>query len=447
MSVVSSTKQVRSGAQRAALVAGVGGAVAVGFTVGGSVAGATLFARRVLTPDARRPDDTEVIRLDGDEVTLGLTAETTVPGWYGLWLDGGAGHARVGDVLGRDDEARTVVRRVLSVDRGVLAPGPARWNSYFYWDSPALSLDVPTRDVAVEGELGPMPAWLVEPEVATGRWAVLVHGRGARREECLRAVPTLRRLGYTTLVISYRNDLGAPPAPDGRYNLGLSEWRDVESAMLYAVQHGAEGLVLGGWSMGGAIILQTLNRSWVSDLVEAVVLDAPVVDWGDVLAHHARIRGVPAPLGWMGSLLMGRRAGRRLVGVHDPVDVARTNWVARAEEIRHPILIQHSVDDEFVPVGPSVALAQARPDRVTLEPWDTTRHCKEWNLDPERWERVLADFLVATHRGGPAARGTAYRRGMACCHPPGTRAVGQDDRHVSPPVGEGLEAQGQAIDL
>jgi len=397
MALVSSTKQARSSAHRAALVAGVSGAAAVGVTLGGSLAGATIFARKVLTPDARRPDDTEVLDVDGDEVTLALTPETTVPGRYGLWLDGGSGHARVGDLVRRNDEAGTVVRELLSVDRGVLAPGPARWNQYYYWDSPARSLQLSTRDVEIESELGPMPAWLVEPENPNGRWAVLVHGRGARREECLRAVPTLRRLGYTSLVISYRNDLGAPPAPDGRYNLGLSEWRDVESAMLYAVQQGAEALVLGGWSMGGAIALQTLNRSWLSDLVEAVVLDAPVVDWGDVLAHHAQIHRVPAVFGRMGSHLMGRRATRRLAGVHDPVDVARTNWVARAQEIRHPILIQHSVDDEFVPVGPSWALAEARPDRVTLERWDTARHCKEWNLDPGRWERVLADFLVATH--------------------------------------------------
>ena len=76
------------------------------------------------------------------------------------------------------------------------------------------------------------------------------------------------------------------------------------------------------------------------------------------------------------------------------MDVALTNWVARADEIRHRILIQHSVDDEFVPAGPSLALADARPDVVTLEPWHTARHCKEWNLDTIRWERVLAAFLT-----------------------------------------------------
>jgi fermentation-respiration switch protein FrsA (DUF1100 family) len=90
---------------------------------------------------------------------------------------------------------------------------------------------------------------------------------------------------------------------------------------------------------------------------------------------------------------MGRREARRLVGVHDPVDVAKTDWVARAGELTHPILLVHSVDDEFVPVGPSQELARARPDLVTMPHWDTARHTKEWNVDPQRWERSVADFV------------------------------------------------------
>ncbi len=390
---MSPLKPPRQPGRRAARVAAISGAATVGLAVGGSIAGASLFARRVLTPDARRPDDTTVVAVTDTHVTFSLAMETVVPGRYGLWLDGGAGHARVGDIVHRDDDARTVVRELLSVDRGELAAGPARWNQYYYWDSPALSMGLVSRDVAVPGELGPMPAWLVDAERPNGRWAVLVHGRGARREECLRALPTLTRLGYTCLVVSYRNDIGAPAAPDGRYNLGLSEWRDVEAAMEYAVRHGAQGLVLAGWSMGGAIALQTLDLSILSDLVEAVILDSPVVDWGHVLAHHARLNHVPKGLGLLGTAVMGRRATRRLAGVHDPVDVARTNWVARADELRHRILIQHSVDDEFVPAGPSIELARARPDLVALEQWDTARHCMEWNVDPARYDRVLASFL------------------------------------------------------
>lgn len=387
-------------ARSAVRAAAVGGATGSALLALGSLATSAYFARAVLTPDPRRPDDTRVLAVGADTVTLAVGPETVVPGRYGLW-SGQEAHARVGDVLEQDDHA--VVRRLVALDRGTLEPGGARWDQYWYWDSPRVSLGIPHRDVAVDGELGPLPSWLVEPDPSpvpgreapgAGRWAVLVHGRGARREECLRAVPVLRRLGYTCLVVSYRNDVGAPPAPDGRYNLGLSEWRDLEAAMAFALRHGATGLVLGGWSMGGAIVLQTLDRSPLSEHVDAVLLDSPVVDWGDVLAHHARLHHIPAPLRMVGTGLMGRRAGRRLVGVHDPVDVALTDWVRRAGELHHRVLLQASVDDEFVPVGPALALAAARPDLVTLERWETARHCKEWNLDPQRWERAVERFLT-----------------------------------------------------
>ena len=154
-----------------------------------------------------------------------------------------------------------MVRRLDLRGQGHAGPGTARWNPYYYWTDPLTSIGLPYRDVAVEGELGPMPAWLLEPRAANGRWAVLVHGRGGRREECLRALPVLLQLGFTCLVVTYRNDPARPPAPDGRYNLGLSEWRDVESALEYAAAAGASGAVLGGWSMGGAVVLQTLKQT------------------------------------------------------------------------------------------------------------------------------------------------------------------------------------------
>jgi alpha-beta hydrolase superfamily lysophospholipase len=282
---------------------------------------------------------------------------------------------------------------VLGVDRGTLTPGFARWNQYYFAGPPDRALGLRTEYIDVHTELGTMPAWVVPAESDTDRWAVLVHGRGARRDECLRAVRPLHDNGISVVIPSYRNDVGARSGPDGRYNLGLSEWRDIEDATLHAVQRGARRLVMVGWSMGGAIVLQALSRSWLADHVTHVVLDAPVVDWNDVLAHHAREHGVPGPVGGLGRTLMGRRWSRRLVGVHDPVDVAKTDWVARAGELHHPTLVIHSVDDEFVPVGPSQRLAAARPDLVTMEHWDTARHTKEWNLDPERWERSVAEFV------------------------------------------------------
>lgn len=383
-------------ARRAAVGSAIASGSLAGLTAASSVTAAAYFARRVLTPDRQRPDDTPVLGVEDGAVTLGVTPETVVPGRYGLWLDGDEGHCRVGDILDLDEAAGRVRRQVLGVDYGRLGPGFARWNQYYYGGPPDQPpLDLPTEHVDVLTELGTMPAWVIRAEQPTTRWAVLVHGRGARREECLRAVKPLRDSGISVIVPSYRNDIGAPPGPDGRYNLGLSEWRDIEDAALYAVQQGGRHLVLAGWSMGGAIVLQTLSRSWLSDHVTHVVLDAPVIDWGDVLAHHARANGIPNPIGELSRALMGKRWARRLVGVHDPVDVAKTNWVARAAELRHRVLLIHSADDEFVPVRPSELLAEARPDVVRFERWTTARHCKEWNTDPRRWESAVADFVAS----------------------------------------------------
>jgi pimeloyl-ACP methyl ester carboxylesterase len=380
-------------ARKTALGAAVVGGSAVAAGALTSVGAAAYFARKALTPDRQRPDDTQILAVDDTSVTLDLTTETVLPGRYGLWLDSSRGHVRLGDVLTLDEERGTVRREVHGVDYGHLAVGFARWNQYYFAGPPDRALGVPTEYVDVHTELGTMPAWIIRTEHESSRWAVLVHGRGARRDEGLRAVKPLRDNGINVIIPSYRNDLGARSGPDGRYNLGLSEWRDIEDAGLAAVQRGARELVLVGWSMGGAIVLQTLSRSWLADQVTHVVLDAPVIDWGDVLSHHARVHKVPAPIGGLSRALMGRRSARRLVGVHSPVDVAKTNWVDRAEELRHRMLLVHSVDDEFVPVGPSQRLAAARPDLVTMEPWDTARHTKEWNVDPGRWERSLAEFV------------------------------------------------------
>ena len=68
----------------------------------------------------------------------------------------------------------------------------------------------------------------------------------------------------------------------------------------------------------------------------------------------------------------------------------------RADELTHPMLIMHSVADDFVPIGPSLAVAQARPDLVRLEEWAVARHCRLWNTDTARWEESVQEFVART---------------------------------------------------
>ena len=142
-----------------------------------------------------------------------------------------------------------------------------------------------------------------------------------------------------------------------------------------------------------------------------------MINWVNVLAHHARAEPYPVgSVGRYGQLMMGHRLGRRLTGLAAPVDLKAMDWVSRAVELRTPTLILHSVDDEYVPYGPSAALAQKNPEMVTFEPFSRARHTKEWNVDPENWERLVTAWLrrqlAPRTNPGKAGRGPAGEPGL-----------------------------------
>ena len=390
-----------SGSAKWALGGIIGGSAAAGVLAAGSSALALYFARRVITPAKFRDADQEILAVIRDgralQVILAATPEATVDGVYGFFFDGGRGHARIGRILSYSPAERTVLREVESVYSGDLATARRGWWSGAAYPDPA-ALGLPVEDVLIDVDGGTAPAWLVRAvpgseETAPDVWAIMVHGRGASRQEGLRAVRTARELGMSSLLISYRNDGLAPSASDGRYGLGSTEWRDVEAAIEYALQQGAREVVLFGWSMGGAICLQTADLSRHRQVIRAMVLDAPVINWVNVLAHHAELNRIPSAVGRYGQLMLSHPLGRRLTGLAAPVDLKAMDWVSRAVELRTPTLIVHSVDDEYVPYEPSAELAEKNPEMVTFEPFDTARHTKEWNVDPERWERQVTAWL------------------------------------------------------
>lgn len=368
----------------------------------GSSALAVYFARRVITPAARHEDQEvlAVIRGDkgqgdkGQQVILAATPDSTIDGVFSLFFSGGKGHARIGRIVSYSPAEQTVLREVEEVYSGNISEARrAWWSGATYPDPAAIGLAAEDVDIEIDG--GAAPAWLIRAEASAAApvCAIMVHGRGATRLEGLRAVRTARELGMDSLLISYRNDGLAPSAPDGRYGLGSTEWRDVEAAIEYALDRGAQEIVLFGWSMGGAISLQTADLSKHRHLIRALVLDAPVINWVNVMAHHAEMNKIPYNVGRYGQMMLSHPLGRRLTGLSAPVDLKAMDWEARAVELRTPTLLIHSVDDDYVPFGPSASLAEKNPEMVTFEPFDGARHTKEWNVDPERWERLVRAWL------------------------------------------------------
>ncbi|MFI7589198.1 alpha/beta hydrolase [Spongisporangium articulatum] len=252
------------------------------------------------------------------------------------------------------------------------------------------------REVVVPADSGDLPAWLVEAGVGTGAshtWAVLVHGPGGDRTETLRALPILHRLGITSLAVGSAAVAGDPGQPLDRFRLADAQWQDVEAAVVHAVRHGAQDVVLVGWSVGATAVLQAAVQSWTAQRVRGLVLDSPVLDWRQALAHEVLPGRFAAPVGWAGRQVLAHPRAWRLVG-RAPAEVQRLDWVARADSLRLPTLLLQGTDDEIAPARAAHQFADARPDLVTYQEFPGAGHAATWNTDPEGWAAALARFLL-----------------------------------------------------
>lgn len=360
------------------------------FALGGVLAFLVLkVARRVVTP-MRGSTDAAILAVDTGAQTIELvrTLDTELPGRYGLFTSGTYGYVKLGAVLSAD--ATRVRRKLLTqIEPGAQVDRDARFSGWYY-ASPS-ELHLPSENLLIGSPAGPCPAWFFPAESST--WVIQVHGRGATRAECLRAVPVLHGAGLPTLVVSYRNDGEAPRSRGGAYALGTAEWRDVDAAIAHALRHGAEQVILMGWSMGGAIALQTAVNSGNRDRIVGLILESPVVDWRSVLRFQARKAGMHAPLPDLAMGALSLPVTARLSGAEDAIHFDRLDMVARADELTIPILILHSEDDGFVPADASHALAQARPDLVTMPRITVARHTKLWNYDETGWNTAITAWL------------------------------------------------------
>jgi uncharacterized protein len=339
----------------------------------------------------------EVLEVGDRSITLARDRasprELTAAGVWGLRWTGGYG--QLGPVL------ETAADRVERAFTRLQGPSPrvgdrTGVDSYAYPADPAVAAGRPAREVSYPTPLGPAPAWLVEGSRRT--WVILVHGYNAARAEAFRTLATVARRGHPALVVGYRNDPGAPRTPDGLRHWGQTEWRDLEAATRYALEHGAADVVLAGYSMGGAVVASFLYESPLASRVRGIVLEAPALDLGEVIDDAARDRdlpvlGIPIPA----ALTV---VARGIAGIRYDLDWGQLDYLDRARRLQAPVLLFHQTGDPTVPVAISETLARARTDLVTFERFDGDGHVQCWNVDRSRYERTLRTFL---DRVAPAA--------------------------------------------
>jgi uncharacterized protein len=355
-----------------------------------SVAAGRLASDAALKAPPGRPLPTEprltVHGTAAGQITLTRDLAALRPGTYGL--EGEGSHAVVGPVLTTaPHSADTVVRRLERVTHGTLDPGDAvRLVPHLHVGDPREALGLDFTDVEVPGELGTLPAWFVPGDRRT--WVIAVHGLGATREHALNLLGFLHRRRFPVLVPSYRGDRGAPRPPDGLSHLGATEWRDVDAAMRHAVRHGAERVVLLGWSTGATMALRAAARSGVRERVFGLVLDSPVLSWQTTLRALAAARHTPGVL-----LPLAVRAAQGRTGLRAGPD-DHGEEAADPARLTVPTLIFHGPDDTVAPWDASRRLARGRPDLVALHTVEHAPHGAMWNADPAAYEEALRRFLT-----------------------------------------------------
>ncbi len=361
-----------------AALAGAGGAV-VGFVGAGLTWVAWTFSGMLLRPDWKAGPHLRA-QVKGEEVTLPHRQDADTPGLLGITWDGG--WAVLGGMTARDEAGGT---RPLLRASTPLADGARVQPIPNVYDGTPEQVGLDFSEVQLPSPHGDVPAWVVPAEGEGLDWMVFVHGHGGRRAQSIRLLPAARALSLTSLVVSYRNTREGPRTKDGYARLGATEWEDIEAALRFARERGARRVILFGYSMGGNIVLSALRHSQIArEVVVGAVLDAPALDWRDLLRDQATRMRLPA----FGAGLVELAATLRLRQRFETV-----NHLRGTEGLNVPLLIFHGDQDETVPLHQSERLACARPDLVRLLTVPGAAHIRAWNLDPNGYEAELQEWV------------------------------------------------------
>lgn len=356
-----------------------------GFTV--------VMARKIVKrgpKDYRRAELTD----DGRRVRIDLDDYTKAPGDFGVFDPVAERYTRVGEITLIDEDRKYVERRIHPLDSGPAPLGPlVDWTPDVFFEPSAVAGRF--EEVHIPTAYGAAPAWLFEGK-KTDTWVIHIHGSWTDRSIMFRDVHAFSPLGFTSLVPSFRSDQEVSPPQAESSHLGQTEWRDVESAVAYAVAHGARRILLSGWSMGGTIALLTGERSAYRDRIVGIVLVGPVTSWRKTITAGAARAGVPAVGAGLVMSLLQAPPFATMLGLEEPINFNALEWVDIPNRVAVPTLVLHSIADQEVPWEISAAFQRANPCTVTLIPLPEAHHTQEWNASPCTFSNELTAWVSKT---------------------------------------------------
>lgn len=253
-----------------------------------------------------------------------------------------------------------------------------------YRGDPKAAFGYDFETVTYATNLGPAEAWLVPGDRPEGPWAVYVHGIGGIRENGYRQLSILHEAGIPTLMITYRNDRGAPEG-DPVYSFGMKEWRDLDAAVAWLLEHGASSVIIAAESMGGGIAGQFLMHSQQVDRVAALALDAPALDFPAVVADKLGARHLPFAHS-LGAVALG------MFDFYRGVDLAGAVSLDAVAKFPRPLFLAHGSADSLVPITIADRLVEQRT-AATVYLRTGADHLRSFKEDPDRYRAEMLGWL------------------------------------------------------
>lgn len=328
---------------------------------------------------------------DGRGIRIDLDDYTKAPGEFGVFDPATGSHTKVAEVTRLDEHQRYVERRIDPQSSVPKKLGPlVDWTPDVFFEPSSMSRRY--EEVNVDTDYGVAPAWLFE-RGDSDVWVIHIHGSWTDRSIMFRDVQAFSPLGFTSLVPSFRSDPDVRPAQPEVNHLGQTEWRDVDSAVDYAVAHGAQRIILSGWSLGGTIALLTAERSAHREKIVGIVLVGPVTSWRRAITAGAARAGVPAVGAKLAMGLMQVPVFAKMIGLEEAINFDALEWIDIPHRLSIPTLVLHSEADQEIPWEISVAFEQANPGVVSLIALPQAHHTQEWNAAPQAFTGELSNWV------------------------------------------------------
>lgn len=225
-----------------------------------------------------------------------------------------------------------------------------------------------------------LPVWDVPGRLTDGPVLVLLHGFGRSRLTWVPYLDDWTRRASRVVMIDLRGHGDA--TPDGA-GLGDPDVEDVAALVERLEAPADRPVVVIGRSLGATVGILAAAEC---PRIDAVVAIAPYETLAVPLSQRIRLRGLPdRPVTWLAIRVLAR-LGRRPRSTR-----------AAAARLPVPLLVVQGTADPISPEPGARAIADAAAN-ARYELVDGAGHGDHWDLEPERLDQALDEFLAGVHR-------------------------------------------------